>query len=109
MDARNSVESNRSVSYQIKLVNGNTVRRHIDNVRRYSAVDIDVATSTDFKPQTNSENDLADIAVDSTVNSNSFTEQFSPVLAPMSTNGHSSSLESRVDTSSVNVPVCRST
>ena len=35
------------------------VRHHIDNVRRrYSAVDIEVATSTDFKPQTNSDNAL---------------------------------------------------
>ena len=98
------------LSYQIKLVNGNTVHCHIDNVRRrYSAVDINVATSTDFKPQTNSDNDLADIAVDSTVNSDSFTEQSFPVLAPTSTNGHSSSLESQVDTSSVDVPVRHST
>ena len=98
------------LSYQIKLVNGDTVRRHIDNVRRrYSAVDIDITTSTDFKPQTNSDNAPVDIAVESTVNSESFTEQSSPVPAPMSTNGHSSSLESQVDMSSVNVPVRCST
>ena len=49
------------LSYWIKLVNGNTVCHHIDNVRRrYSAVDIGVATSTDFKPQTNFDNALAD-------------------------------------------------
>ena len=53
---------------------------------RYSAVDIEVATSTDFKPQTNSDNALADMAVESTVNSDSFTEQSSPFLAPTSTN-----------------------
>ena len=42
------------LSYQIKLVNGDTVRGHINNVRRrYNAVDI---------------------AVESTVNSESFTE-----------------------------------
>ena len=63
------------LSYWIKLVNGKTFRRHINNVRRrYGAVDIDVATSTDFKPQTNFDNAPADLAVDSTVNSDSFTE-----------------------------------
>ena len=97
-------------SYWIKLVNGNTVRRHINDVRtRYNAVDIEVATSTDFKPQTNSDNALTDLDVESTVNSESFTEQSSPVLAPTSTNGHSSSLGSQVDTLSVNVPVHCST
>ena len=98
------------LSYLIKLINGNTVHHHIDNVRkRYSAGEIDVATSTDFKPQTNSDDALADIAVESTVNSDSFTKQSFPVLAPTSTNGHSSSLESQVDTSSVNVPIRHST
>ena len=58
------------LSYLIRLVNGNTVHRHINNVRRrYSAVDIEVATSTDYKSQTNSDNALADMAVESTVNS----------------------------------------
>ena len=98
------------LSYWIKLVNGKTFRRHINNVRRrYNAVDIDVATSTDFKTQTNFVNALADLAVDSTVNSDSFTEQSSLVLAPTSTNGHLSSLASEADTSSVDVPVHRST
>ena len=47
--------------------------------------------------------------MDSTVNSDSSTEQFSPVLVPMSTNGHLSSFASQVEMSSVNVPVHHST
>ena len=66
--------------YLIKLVNSNIVHC-INNVRRrYSAVDIDVATSTDYESQMNYDNALIDMTVEPTVNLDSFTEQISPFL-----------------------------
>ena len=96
--------------YLIKLVNSNTVCC-INNVRRrYSAVDIDVATSTDYEPQMNSNNALVDKTVEPTVNLDSFTKQISPVLEPnLSTNEPLSSISSQVDMSSNNVQVHCST
>ena len=55
----------------IKLANNNTVHHHIDNVRRYSAVDIQTPTNTDYEPQINPDNPLTDMIVDPTVNSDS--------------------------------------
>ena len=48
------------------------------------------------------------MTVEPTVNSDLFTEQTSPVLAPMSINEHSNSIISHVYMLSDNVQVCRS-